>query len=94
MEKMTLEDFADLKHGDTVFKDDGASIRSLRFVGIMPDNINYLIFCRGEYLTYLYLPKYANNWWIGEYNPKFIGKLLIARLNAKIRSIKAIYFNQ
>lgn len=94
MKQMILEEFKRLKHGDIVHKIYGYKCRSLTFVGIHPNNDNYIIFCDGEYTESLYLFKGLEGWYIGEYDEKFIGNILTKIFKREIKSIKKIYLKK
>lgn len=95
MKELTAEDIRTLQHGDVVYRWDCTHFRKLRFVGPMPGSTKHFIFCDGEYLTYLFISKddnFANEWYSGEYDSKFVGNLKLAELNRKIEGVKKIYF--
>ena len=102
MKKITAGDLRNLEHGEQVWRSDGYSVRSLRFVGIMPGNPNYIILCDGEYLTHLYIsPKndddgedYRGEWYSGEYDSKFVGEIMLKYHQEKIESIQSIYLKE
>lgn len=97
MEKLNEEQLRNLKWGDKVYKFDRDSFRGLYFVGKMPKGENYLIFCDGEYITYLYISKdgsFQNEWYAGEYDSKFVGELKLAQLRKTEESIRKIYFKE
>lgn len=92
MKKLTYKDFNNLKHGDEVFRFRGIDYRKLSFVGTMPKNKNYLIFCEGEYLTFLYINTdgtFKDNWFFTDTSLFEIGKELIKNCNLKIKSLKS-----
>jgi hypothetical protein len=95
MNKMRAEDLRGLKHGDKIYRNSGFEFIGLDFVGFMPRNEGYLIFCKGEYLTHLYIGTddiFRGDWYSGEYDSKFVGKLRIEYLEDRISSAKRIHF--
>lgn len=96
MKKLTADDLRALKWGDKVYRFKGKDYRVLRFVGIMPGNKNYLIFCEGEYLEHLYISPKDNSFkwdWYPEMEMPEIGKLLIELCTDNIEKIKLDILN-
>ncbi len=97
MKKMTHNDLLSLSHGDSVVKVSGIRHRGLKYVGRMPGaDDRYLIFCDGEHTEHLYISKdgtFYHDWYSGEYDREFLGKLLIQAHQKKIEAIKHIYFD-
>lgn len=95
MKKLEAEDLFALQHGDRVHRLDGTKFKRLTYVARMPRTKNYLIFCEGEYLTHLYINPKDNSfyceWYGGEYDAKFLGKILIEKLKKEIKAIEDIY---
>lgn len=85
-----------LEYGQKVYRLEGAELRGFRFVGVMPSCKNYLIFEDGEMLVHLHISSKDNSfrgdWYVGEYDSKFLGQLKIQRLLKKIESTREIYF--
>jgi hypothetical protein len=98
MDKLTAFDLRNLIYGERVYRFDGKSFRGLRFVGLMPDCKNYLIFCDGEYLTHLYISEkdesFHDEWYSGEYSSMFVGGLLLAALEKRKESIINTYIKE
>ena len=103
MKKLTANDLRDLKHGDCVFQFKGIQERKLHFVGLMPNCKNYLIFCEGEHLEFLYINEKTNefkyDWYLETLSSEEIGKIIISKIDDKIQSliedkknVKEIYF--
>ena len=97
MKELNVEDFKNLKHGDRVYRFMNFQCRYLDFVGFMPRNECYLIFCDGEYLTYLYISKKDNSfrgkWYSGQYDAKLVGNLLRQQYLDEIKIIEEVYLN-
>lgn len=95
MKKLDKKALESLKYGERVVRFFAGKVRQLRFVGKMPSCQRYLIFSDGEYLTHLYInPKdgsFSGDWYSGNYNPEFIGRLIIEDLQSQIESAKRIY---
>ena len=94
MKKLTAQDLQNLKPGEKVYRVSNAQTRRLEFVGPIPSCKNYLIFCDGEYLTYLYIRDngdFRDEWYGGEYDSKFLGLLRIEKLKEQIKSVNRIY---
>ncbi|MCP4665224.1 MAG: hypothetical protein GY849_02570 [Deltaproteobacteria bacterium] len=99
MKKLTIKDLKKLKYGEQVLKFEYGEARELDFVGFVPKNKNHLIFCKGSYLTLLYLNEKDNNfkgdWYGGEYTFEhiweFIGKLKVEWLENEIKQTKKTY---
>jgi hypothetical protein len=94
MNKLTAQDLRDLKPGEKVYRVTNDQTRRLEFVGPIPSCKNYLIFCDGEYLTYLYISdmgEFRDEWYGGEYDSKFLGLLRIEKLKKEIKSVNRIY---
>ena len=103
MKKLTANDLRDLKHGDCVFQFKGIQERKLYFVGLMPNCKNYLIFCDGEHLEFLYINEKTNefkyDWYFETLSSEEIGKIIISKIDDKIarltqdkQNVKEIYF--
>ena len=103
MEKLTAQDLTELKHGDTVYQFKGIQERKLHFVGKMPNCKNYLIFCEGEHLEFLYInektSEFKHDWYSSKLSSEDIGNIIISNIDAKIQSliddkenVKDIYF--
>lgn len=103
MKKLTANDLRNLKHGDCVLQFKGIQERKLHFVGIMPNNPSYLIFCEGEHLEFLYINEKTNifkyDWYFETLSGEEIGKIIISKIDEKIESliedkknVKEIYF--
>lgn len=94
MKKLDSKQLKSLNWGDKVYRFDRWDFRKLYFVGKMPRSENYLIFCDGDYLTYLYINKddsFSYDWYSGEYDSKFVGELKLKELKSRIESVKSIY---
>jgi len=105
MEKLTAQNLKNLKHGDIVYQFKGINESKLHFVGKMPNNKNYLIFCQGEHLQFLYInPKteqFKNDWYGSKLSIEEIGNIIILNIDYKIqyyinqkKLIKEIYVNK
>jgi hypothetical protein len=98
MTLMTADDLLRLRHGDKVFYGNGSNIRSLRYVGRMPTGENvYLIFSDGEFLMHLYVARdntFRGDWFMGEYDSKFVGKYMVDYHKRQIESVKRIYIKK
>jgi len=90
MKKLTANDLRNLKHGDCVFQFKGIQERKLHFVGKMPNNKNYLIFCEGEHLEHLYINNVDNfkwDWYSESLSSEEIGLIIISKIDDKIKSL-------
>ena len=105
MKKLTANDLRNLKHGDCVFQFKGIQERKLHFVGMMPNNPCYLIFCEGEHLEFLYINKKTNefkyDWYFESISSEEIGKIIISKIDEQIaklkqdkQNVKEIYFEK
>lgn len=105
MKKLTAQDLKKLKHGDTVYQFKGIQERKLHFVGKMPNCENYLIFCEGEHLEFLYInektSEFKHNWYSSKLSSEEIGNIIIFNIDAKIealvrdkKNVKNIYLNK
>lgn len=95
--KLTAEQLQNLSYGDAVYKFQGVNCRKLRFVGKMPGNEAYLIFCEGEHLEHLYIHTdktfnvqgvFRGDFYSGDLTSEDIGKLTIEYIDAKIEDLK------
>jgi hypothetical protein len=101
MKKLNATDLRNLKHGDKVYQFKHYTERRLYFVGLMPRSSNYLIFCDGEHLEYLYVHTdgtFKYDWYNGDITSKDIGEILLLKTDEEIKrlekskqSIKDIY---
>lgn len=91
MEKLTAQDLKELKHGDTVYQLKSTQEIKLHFVGKMPNNENYLIFCNGEHLEYLYINEKTNSfkhdWYSSKLSIKELGIIIISNIEKKIEEL-------
>lgn len=98
MTKMTADDLRRLRFGDKVHYGNGASMRSLRYVGRMPSSEeHYLLFCDGEFLMHLYIghdDKFRGDWFMGKYDSEFNGNYMKNYHLERIESIERIYLKK
>jgi len=98
MTKMTADDLRRLRHGDRVHYGNGSSMRGLRYVGRMPSSEeHYLIFCKGEFLTHLYIGHdhtFRGDWFMGKYESEFAGNYEKDWHLQQIESIERIYLKK
>jgi hypothetical protein len=105
MEKLTAQDLMDLRHGDSVYQFKGIDSRRLHFVGKMPKNENYLIFCDGQHLEFLYIDEktgvFKHDWYSPTIPKKEIAFVIISKIDMAIErlaqdreNVKDIYFKK
>jgi hypothetical protein len=92
MKKLTAEDLFNLKYGDKVYRFNGYDMEPFRYVGRIPSSPDrYLIFSYGERLIHLYIHTdgtYSHDWYIGDYDIKFVDQLEIERLEKRLAKLK------
>lgn len=93
MKKATKEDLLALVYGDEVYLRNGSFATKFDYVGRMPSSPDgYLIFSRGETLKHLYIGKdgtFRGEWFIGEYDNKFMINLRIEELEKELSDLKS-----
>ena len=98
MTKMTADDLRRLRFGDKVYYGNGASMRSLHYVGRMPTSEeHYLLFCDGEFLMHLYIghdDKFRGDWFMGKYDSEFVGNYMKDYYLERIDSVDRIYLKK
>ncbi len=92
---MSVDDLRALKPGDRVYRQDSDNFRGLDFIGFMPRNPQYLMFCKGQYQTYLFISDkdntFSGKWYKGEYDSGFVGDVIIGRLLDKAKHCYKIH---
>ena len=100
-ELLTEEDFESLVPGDKIYKVIHGA-RGLRVVGRMPGSNVYIILSDGEHLEHLYIPNHITKadgnkgvrWFIGKYDSKVVGAILLEAIDKKRESIERIYIKE
>lgn len=80
MEQLTADQLKELKHGDKVYRFEDGMFRKLYYVARIPKCENYLIFCDGTYLTYLFINSNNNfigAWYGGKYDSEKVKKIMV-----------------
>lgn len=97
MRNMTSEDFKNLKYNDVVYKISRAdcNCRSLHFMTKLPYDNDAYLFADGSYTEIKYDSTVSiNDWYIGKYDSEEIGKIIISKLEDRIKSVKKVYFKE
>lgn len=94
MKELTSKDLSNLKYGDKVIKISQGKAHVLKFVSLIPNTKNYLIFSDGEHIEHLYISvdgRFSNKWYKGDVDNETIAGELISWHEKQIKLIKKIY---
>lgn len=93
MKSISFEDLENLNQREIISEVTNGKYQQYEFVGLLPSNKNYVMLSFDEKVKTIH-KTYFTNFYVGNFEPKYIGNLMISQLQNEIETIKYYYVEQ